>query len=328
MAKQKVLITGGAGFIGSHLASYHLTKGDEVWALDNLRNTDARNIKSLQTNSAFTFNEVDVCQWSELPLAAKWADKIYHLAADVGQRLVLEDPLHTLKNNIDSGERILEAMDSTNSQAPILFSSTSEVYFHSIENQGDISEKAVLSFISGRYLQEPYPLSKLVNEVMALGYTHKKNLKCTIARIFNTIGPNQSKAYGFVVPRFIHQALTNAPLTVYGSGSQTRSFCNVKDTIKALDLLIENPKSIGEIVNVGSEQECSILNLAKLIIKLTKSQSEIQYVPIEQVYGKEFEDVRNRRPNLTKLKNITGFQSKYTLEQTLLEIIESTKNSL
>ncbi len=323
MNKKNILITGGAGFIGSNMAVHQLAKGNAVWAVDNLMTGRKSNIEPLLLNPAFRFEEADLAAWKHLPKAVEWADYIFHFAASIGQRFVLNNPVYTITNNIRSCEEILKAMDKVNHNARLLVISTSELYCHSEENpDGTTSEDAIICFLSNNFLQDTYPVSKLVNEVMALSYGYEKGLHCTIARIFNTIGANQCSTYGMVVPTFIEQALNNKPITIYGDGLQSRSFSDVRDTIRALDLLLQAPDSKGEIVNVGNDVECTILELANLVRKKTNSKSEIVYMNYKDAYGVPFVDVRRRQPDLTKLKRLTNFEPQWTLENTIEYLIE------
>ncbi len=326
MSGKNVFITGGAGFIGSHLVAHHLEQGDDVWVIDNLQTGRLSNIHPFLNNPHFRFVEDDLRTWNKLPEAVRWATHIYHMIADVGQKYVLSHPIDTLSNNIESFERVLQTMCEVGSKAKILLSSTSEIYGHSnIPSDGMIDEHAIVSFSSGEFLQQTYPLSKLVNEMMALSYVYEKKLNCVIARIFNTIGLNQTATYGMVFPNFIEQALSGKPITVYGDGGQSRSFCNVHDTVVGLSLLIDNPKCVGQIVNVGNDRESTILELATLIKKLTNSSSEITFIPYKQAYGIDFVDIRKRRPNLTKIKELTGYRTKWTLEETIQEVAEAMR---
>lgn len=329
MSGKRVFITGGAGFIGSHLVRHHLEDGDEVWVVDNLQTGRIENIQPYFSDLHFRFDEADLRTWPGLEEAVRWATHIYHMIADVGQRYVIAHPIDTLSNNIESFERVLQTMCHVGSNAKILLSSTSEIYGHSnIPSDGTIDEKAIVSFPSGEFLQQTYPMSKLVNEIMALSYVHEKKLKCVIARIFNTIGLNQTATYGMVFPNFIEQALTGKPITVYGDGGQSRSFCNVHDTVRGLSLIIDHNDCIGQIVNVGNDRESTILELAELIKKLTNSSSEIVFIPYKQAYGIDFVDIRKRRPNLTKIKKLTGYEPRWTLEETIREVAEATKLKL
>lgn len=320
-----ILVTGGAGFIGSHVVYHHIRKGDQVWVVDNLTSGRMENLNSIKDKSQLRFTKADICNWPELQEAVNWADSIYNMAAIIGQRLVLSDPVGTLSNNIHSCERILQAISNANKAKQLMIISSSSVYLHTEPNKdGTFHEDHHLSYPSGKFIQETYPLGKLINEVMGLAYLHQKGVHCTIARIFNSIGPNQTSRYGMVVPTFIKQALSHAPLTVYGDGLQRRAFTNVSDTVNALDLLLQNPASKGEIVNVGSHNDISIIDLARLIIEITKSRSEIKYLSYQEAYGIDFIDVRRRLPNLQKLTKLIGVTSKKSLEETIKEIITST----
>lgn len=326
---ENVVVTGGAGFIGSHIAAYHLKKGDHVWVVDNMQAGRLENMASFRDNPHFQFDQSDVRTWPRLHEATKWADRIYHMAANVGQRLVLGNPVDTLWNNIQGCEKILEAMTDSHSQARLLIASSSGVYCHNtVGPDGLVHEDDELIIPSGKFLQEVYHLSKLINEVMGLTYCSQKKIHCTVVRIFNTVGVNQSSAYGMVLPTFVEEALSNKPLTVYGDGLQTRSFSNVLDTVRALDLLLDNPKSDGEIVNVGDDRECSIIHLAEMVKELAHSDSEICYLTYKEAYGIDFHDVRRRRPDLRKLKSLTGFQPQYSIKETIEQSIAATKERM
>lgn len=323
MKKRKILVTGGAGFIGSNIVLDQLAKGNDVWVIDSLITGSMANLKVFENNPAFRFDQDDLCTWSKLPEAVAWADRIFHMAATVGQKLVLKQPVLTVTNNIDGCESILKAMVKMKSKAFLLIASTSELYAHSKENpDGTVSETALISFDTAVVQQNTYPLAKLTNEVMGLSYAYEFGIKCTIARIFNSIGPNQTPAYGMVVPNFVNQALSQAPLTVYGDGLQTRSFIDVRDTANILDLILDHPESTNQIYNVGQDKECSILELARLIIKKTGSASKIRFVPYEEAYfGLPFIDVRRRQPDASKLKKLTGYSPKWTLDETIEYIL-------
>jgi UDP-glucose 4-epimerase len=321
MGKLKVFVTGGAGFIGSNIVKNHLERGDTVWAVDNLQTGNKSNIAPFLANSSFRFDEADMRAWPHLIEAVHGADRIYHMAANVGQRFVISQPLNTLTDNIESYEVLLKALATSPKKGRLLLASTSEVYrFCPASAEGSL-EESLVSLPSGKYIQETYPLGKLVNEVMTLGYIKEKGIWATIARLFNTIGPNQSPAYGMVVPTFIQQAVENRPLTVYGDGTQTRSFCDIRDVTEAFFRLLESDAALGEIVNVGNYREFTIQDLAKEVIEVTQSKSNIEFVPYKKAYGFDFIDVKARKPNLQKIKQITGFSPKWTLRETLKEII-------
>ena len=315
----KILITGGSGFIGSHIAEHHLQKKDSVWVIDNLSSGKKENLANFSGNPDFQFDEKDILSWEKLETAVSWADRIYHMAALVGQKLVLSNLRTTLSSNIRGCENILQAIAHSTKKQELLIASSSSVY-NNTKTRVD-KEDAILHTPSGQFVQEAYQLSKLVNEVMALSYAGRVNFHCCIARIFNTIGPRQRSRYGMVVPSFVQQAIRNEPITIYGNGKQTRSFCNIHDTIQAFELLFENPESHANIVNVGNDREISIKELALLVKKLAQSSSKITYIPYKEAYGIDFQETWRRKPSLKKLRQLTGFKAKYSLEQTIKEII-------
>jgi UDP-glucose 4-epimerase len=329
MTNRRVLVTGGAGFIGSNIVAHHLAKGDEVWAVDNLQTGRKSNLEPFFTNPSFKFDESNLLSWKKIHEAANWADRIYHMAADVGQRFVIAHPIGTLSDNISCYEQLLKALAETKSQARLILASTSELYNYCARTS-DIGfpEETPITIPSGKFIQETYPVGKITNEVMTLAYNHEKGLHCTIARIFNTVGLNQSSAYGMVLPKFIEQALKNEPIAVYGDGLQTRSFSNVHDTVAMLELLLENESSVGEIYNVGSDIECSIVDLAKKVIQRTESKSKIVYVDYKEAYGIDFVDVRHRRANLEKLRKLINYAPKWTLDQTIDELISAQRSKV
>ena len=321
---RNILITGGAGFIGSHVVHLHLEKGDQVWVIDNLQSGRLQNIKPFQENANFRFDQADIRDWDGLLEAVLWSDYIYHMAAVIGQYQVIQKPIETLENNIMGCQKILSALGHAKKPTRLLLASTSSLYLHSAaEKDHTYKETALISFPSGAYIQEDYPLGKLVDEVLCLAHMNEKKIDFVSARLFNSIGVNQSSRYGMVVPRFVEQALKNEPITVYGNGLQSRSFSDVRDTVAALNLLLEAPKTKGEMINVGCDKECTILDLAHLVRKKTKSESEIIFVPYREAYGIDFIDVQRRKPNLEKLKRLTGFKPKWTLEDTIDDIIAS-----
>lgn len=328
MAKEKnIIVTGGSGFIGSHLVDFHLNKGDNVWVIDNLQSGKSENLDSAKKFKNFKFDNVDLITWDKLKDAVKWADSIYHLAATVGQYKVLNDPVNTLWNNIQTCQLILHAISSSKSKAKLLIMSTSEVYSHYeyLAERG-FSEELVVGIQTKDFFQESYRASKMINELMGLSYGVQKRIDCTIVRLFNTIGTRQSSKYGMVVPNFIEACMEGKPLFVHGDGMQTRAFCNVKDVIRGLDLIMENPETCGEIYNLGSDEECTILDLAVMIKKLTNSDSEIKFISYEEAYGMEFYGLKRRKPNLEKIFNLTGYKPTITLNETIQEIIDYIKN--
>lgn len=323
---EHILITGGAGFIGSHLAEYHLNKGDKVWAIDNLLSVSKENLAPLLTHPAMRFDQADVRTFAQLQEAVQWSDRIYHMAAIVGMRNVLAHPVETMEVNIETLDAVLQAMRNTKRQTRLLVASSSAVYWNGeLGPDGAFHEDVVLPIRSGEFLEESYSVSKIVNEVSALAYGHEYGLHCTVARLFNTVGVRQTGRYGMVVPTFVKQALEGGPITVFGTGDQIRSFCNVHDATVALDLLVSNPKSKGEIFNVGNDRACTILELAQMVKEKTNPSIEIRFLSYKEAYGMDFQDVLKRRPNIDKLYNLTGFRPKWTLEQTIDEILRSKR---
>ncbi len=321
-----IFITGGAGFIGSNLAQYHLNKGDSVHVVDDLSTGSLENIDACRKNRNFSFTRADILVWSELKAAVKPADRIYHLAAIVGVKKVLEDPRAVMATNIAATERVFRAVDEVNPTAKILVASSSEVYGFN-ENSG-FSETDDVVLRSGGRLRWCYAITKLADEYLAYSFVKSSKLNVSIVRLFNTIGPSQTGKYGMVVPNFVSQAVRNIPVTIFGEGTQTRSFCDVRDTIRAFDLLMSCEDANGEIVNVGNDQEISIIDLAKLVIARAHSTSTLHYQTYEEAYGEAFEDITHRRPILDKLHALTGFTPKWTLEQTLDDLIATERKKL
>ena len=324
----KIFLTGPAGFIGSHLAEYHLRQGDKVHVVDDLSTGSEDNVRPFEQSGNFRFDEADILTWPALERAVGWADRIYHMAALVGMHRVLAEPTKVLAVNIAGCERLLRAVRSCGWHPVVVIASTSEVYgsgVHEKVKHDNFEEDADLVFHSGVLSRQNYAISKFADEALGLSYAKKFGLMAVIPRFFNTIGPRQTGRYGMVAPRFVDQAVSHKPITVYGDGSQTRSFCDVRDTVRALDLLANNPRSVGEIVNVGNDREISILQLAQLVKKLAESPSPIQFVPYEQAYGEPFEDCQRRKPVLRKLRDLTGFEPTWRLEDTMADLIERAR---
>jgi UDP-glucose 4-epimerase len=336
-----ILITGGAGFIGSNLTEYHLDKGDKVHVVDDLSTGSRDNLKQFDGDTNLRFDEADILTWEGLAQAAAWADRIYHLAAVVGVFRVLEDPIKTMATNIAGCERLLRAALSGEWSPEIVIASTSEVYGTGLH----YAEDAVRG-LSGEHEIDPttippfqedmepmvgssavsrwnYSISKLADEAFGMSYASRMGMKVIVVRFFNTIGPRQTGRYGMVVPRFVSRAVANEPISVFGDGTQTRCFCDVRDTVASLDALAKNPESYGKIVNVGNEREVSILELAELVKDRAGSSSEIKFVPYEEAYTEVFQETARRRPDLTRFRELSGFEHKWTLEQTIDELIET-----
>jgi UDP-glucose 4-epimerase len=314
-----VLITGGAGFIGSHLADYHLTQGDHVHVVDNLTTGRLSNIEGFRASPRFRFSEADILTWSDLGKAVAWADRIYHMAAVVGVKRVLEDPVTVMATNMSGTEKLLRAVHSGGWNPEVVIASSSEVY--GFNPQGSFAETDELVLPSAGRLRWTYAVTKLADEFLAFSYARRYRLNIVVARLFNTIGPNQVGRYGMVVPSFVLQAAHNESLTVYGNGEQTRSFCDVRDTVVALDRLAHCPQAWGEVVNVGNDQEISIRGLAELTIGRAHSSSSLSFISYQEAYGEEFEDVTHRRPVLDKMRALTGFTPQWKLSDTLDDLI-------
>jgi UDP-glucose 4-epimerase len=315
-----ILITGGAGFIGSHLAERHLANGDQVYVVDNLSTGSLANIDPFRGNPAFRFAEADILHWNGLDKAVAWADRIYHMAAVVGVKKVLQDPVAVMATNMTGTERVLRAIHHGGWNPQVIIASTSEVYGFNPKDSFAETDNIVLP--SGGRLRWAYAVTKLADEFLAFSYARKYGLNIVVVRLFNTIGPNQIGHYGMVVPSFVKQAVNNEPLTVYGEGSQSRSFCDVRDTVVALDHLAGCPEAWGEVVNVGNDHEISIRDLADLVIQRAHSASPVYFLSYKEAYGEEFEDVTHRRPVLNKLRALTGFEPEWGLNDTLDDLIE------
>lgn len=319
-----ILVTGGAGFIGSNIAEYHLQRGDKVHVVDNLSTGSEANVAAFRDNPNFRFDQADIVTWEGLDRAVAWADRIYHMAAVVGVYRVLSEPVGTMATNIAGTERLLRSVNRDSWSPQVILASSSEVYGPHSEAQ--LSEDASLIIQSGAPLRWNYAISKLADEGFGLAYAREHNIPVIIARFFNTVGPRQTGRYGMVVPRFVQRAVANEPITVFGDGEQSRSFCDVRDTVVALDRLASMPDLPGgEIVNVGSDREITINELARLVIECAGSRSTIEHIPYKEAYGAEFEDIRHRRPSLEKLRRLTGFEHAWTLEKTLTDLIDQAR---
>jgi UDP-glucose 4-epimerase len=315
-----VFITGGAGFIGSHLVEYHLNKGDKVYVLDNLSTGCMDNITPYIPNPNFQYEIADILTWTHLTETVTWADRIYHLAAVVGVFRVLEDPVNVLATNIAGCERLLRAVASSKWHPEVLIASSSEVYGSSPKQP--LSENDALIIKSAAHSRWSYTISKLADESFSLAYARKIAAKITIVRLFNTIGPRQTGRYGMVVPRFIQQAVKGEPITIYGDGTQTRSFCDVRDTVTKLDLLVSNEQSINDVINLGNDNEISINDLALLTKKLTQSNSPIQHLSYEEAYGEPIDETMRRKPCLKKLNTLIDYKNKWSLDDTILDLAQ------
>ncbi len=314
-----MLITGGAGFIGSHLGELLLAEGHEVWALDDLSTGSLANVERLRDQSAFHLVVDSVLAPAVVNELVHKCDVVYHLAAAVGVRLIVEQPVKTLVTNLQGTEVVLDHCNRFGKR--VLVASTSEVY-------GDHREEVPLEE-GARRIYGPttqrrwaYADSKAMDEFLALAHHHERGLDCVIARLFNTVGPRQSGQYGMVIPTFVGNAVAGKPLEIHGDGTQTRCFCHVADTIRALRDLMELDRS-GEIYNVGSTNRISIQELAERVIALTSSTSEIVYVPYEKVYEQGIEDMLHRIPSIEKIAAATGWRPERSLEDILADVVSA-----
>jgi UDP-glucose 4-epimerase len=319
----RVLVTGGAGFIGSHVVDCLIERGDEVTALDDLSTGSLRNIRHLQDHPRFKFSNSSVLDADVVDAEIAQAEMIYHLAAAVGVQLIVDRPLQSLVTNIKGTENVLEAAQKH--RVKILLASTSEIYGKS--QNGPFKEDDDRLLGSPRKLRWSYSTSKAVDEILAYVYFKELGLPTVVARLFNTIGPRQVGQYGMVVPRFITQALRGEPLTVYGDGSQSRSFTSVFDVVAAMTRLMDTPKAEGEVFNVSGRSEITIRRLADLVIARTGSSSTIVNVPFKDVYGEAFEDMTRRAADTTKLEAATGYRCETTLEETVDRMIEFAREA-
>jgi UDP-glucose 4-epimerase len=315
--RSHVLVTGGAGFIGSHIVDLHLARGDTVHVLDDLSTGNLANLAAHQSDPRLSFDQADITVWPGLGRAVASADRIYNMAAVVGMFRVLQQPVEVTRVNTVGCERLLQAVAAAGHRPQVVLPSSSSVYGPA--RDGDLHERADIVFSPEAPLLN-YALSKLSNEVQGRAYAQAYGIPVVIARLFNTIGLRQSGQYGFVVPRFVQQALGGESLTVFGDGQQTRSFCDVRDTVAMLDLLAATPAAYGQVVNVGHTQEVTILHLAELVRDRTGSASAMQLVPYEEAYGQAFEQIPQRRPNLDRLFSLTGYQPRWELPATIDEL--------
>lgn len=314
----RVLITGGAGFIGSHLADACLLRGDDVYIIDDLSTGSIYNIEHLTDLPRFHYT-IDSVQ--NRPVTAELVDRvdvIYHLAAAVGVRLIVESPVRTIETNLQTTEVVLSLAAKKHKR--VLLASTSEVYGLSTDIPFREDGNLVLgASTKGRW---SYACSKAIDEFLALAYCRERNLPVTVARLFNTVGPRQTSHYGMVIPSLVKQALAGGPITVYGDGTQSRCFGYVADVVDGLMRLMNHPGSIGQVFNIGSTEEISILNLAKRIKTLAGSESPIVHVPYDEAYEAGFEDMPRRVPDVSKIDRLIGFRPTTTLDDILHSVID------
>jgi nucleoside-diphosphate-sugar epimerase len=314
----RVLITGGAGFVGSHLAEALLDRGDEVFALDNLSTGSIENISHLKSHPKFHYTIDTVTNEPVLAELIDRCDVVAHLAAAVGVKLIVEAPVHTIETNVHGTEVVLK--HAAKKKKLVLIASTSEVYGKSANVP--FREDADLVLGPSEKHRWAYACSKLIDEFLALAYWKERKLPIIIVRLFNTVGPRQTGQYGMVIPTFVRQALTGQPITVYGDGTQSRSFTYVGDVVRAVVALIDEPRAVGQVFNIGNGNEISIGALAERIRVLTASRSDIVRIPYDEAYEAGFEDMPRRVPDIAKIKALVGYAPTVELDEILTRVIE------
>lgn len=314
---EKILVTGGAGFIGSHLCELLLQKGHEVVAIDNLSTGSMDNIQNLLQAPGFQFVRETINNSQVLDRLTSEADIVIHLAAVVGVKLIVEDPVNTIATNIMGTEAVLTTANRYGCK--VMLASSSEVYGKGFTVPFNEEDDCVMGPTS--HSRWAYATSKAIDEFLGLAYFHQYGLPVVVMRFFNTVGPRQTGRYGMVLPRFVRQALMGEPITIYGDGEQSRCFADVADIIDATIQLASNPRAVGQVFNVGSTEEVTIRVLAEKVIAATGSQSKIVYVPYEEAYAPGFEDMRRRVPDLEKIHQLIDYKPRYTLDETLERVI-------
>lgn len=309
----RTLVTGGAGFIGSHLAEELLRRGNEVWALDDLSTGRTENLRTFERNPRFRFLEGDVKDAALVHGLVAQCDEVYHLAAAVGVKYVLENPLRSLITNIRGTEVVLEACAEHSRK--VMIASSSEVYGKGASVPFSEDDDRLMG--PTHKLRWSYAAGKAVDECLAQAYYQQHQLPVVIVRCFNTCGPRQSGAYGMVIPAMVQRALAGQPILVFGDGQQSRCFSAVHDVVRGVLMLMDKSEAMGEVFNIGSDEEVTVFDLAQRIKRLCRSDSPIELVPYDHVYGQSYEDMRRRVPDLKKIRRYTGFRPQHSLEQLL-----------
>ena len=317
----KALITGGAGFVGSHLAERLLEEGHEVAVLDNLSTGSIDNITHLKGTAGFSYVVDSVTNEPVLAEMIDRCDVVFHLAAAVGVKLIVEQPVHTIETNVHGTEVVLK--HANKKKKLVVIASTSEVYGKS--TNVPFREGADLTLGPSSKHRWAYACSKLIDEFLALAYWRERKLPVVIVRLFNTVGPRQTGQYGMVLPTFVRQALTGLPITVFGDGTQTRSFTYVGDVVGALIKLADEPRAVGEVFNIGNAGEVTIGDLAQRVKEMTASSSAIQYVPYDEAYEEGFEDMPRRVPDISKVRELIGYEPTLGLDEIIRTVIEHNR---
>ncbi|NOZ21372.1 MAG: NAD-dependent epimerase/dehydratase family protein [Planctomycetes bacterium] len=315
------LITGGAGFIGSHLAELLLSKGQEVTVIDDLSTGSLDNIAHLTNNPNFHFAIETITNETVMDRLISDCDLLYHLAAAVGVKLVVHQPVHVIETNILGSETVVRVANRYRKR--VVLASTSEIYGKSEKTPFKEDDDRLLGPTTRS--RWSYSCSKAVDEFLALAYHKEKGLPTVIVRFFNVVGPRQTGRYGMVVPRFVHQALADKTITVYGDGLQSRCFCHVKDAVRSVAALAECAEANGQVFNLGSDEEITILDLAKKVVEMTESKSKIKLIPYDEAYEEGFEDMRRRVPDISKIRKVVAHKPEFSFEATLQSVIDYFK---
>jgi UDP-glucose 4-epimerase len=315
----RYLITGGAGFIGSHLADALVARGDQVALLDDLSTGSPENVRHLlDRSSAVELHVGSVLDYELVERLTSWADVVIHLAASVGVQLIVKKPLETLINNVRGTEILLDA--AAKAGPKVLVASTSEIYGKNAAGpRHEDADRFLGSPFKARWA---YSTSKAVDEIFAYEYCRQRGLPTVVARLFNCAGPRQTGTYGMVVPRFVRQALAGEDLTIFGDGTQSRCFCHVTDTVEAMLALLASDDAVGDVFNIGAQNEISIRGLADLVIDMTGASSGVRYVPYSEAYEPGFEDMERRLPDISKIHRFTGWQPTRSLNDIVRDVIQ------